>query len=856
MNFEHPQILVLILLLFPFLKLWKEKNRFLTAIRSILLVLAIIFLAGPGWDLTEPGIDLIVVADRSASIGQQGRNLETELLQLLSGARTRDDRLALIGFGNSAAIETQPVAGPVSSRFDHQKSPNGSNISAALLLAGQLSSPRRQARILLLSDGLFTGQDPVSPEIIGSIANIPVWYRQIGRTNITDLAAVSIILPPGAARGAGFIIRYNIFSQNKTKAEIILKRKNLILIRKKIQLQQGMNTYFARDLVDQPGMHEYQLTVKAAHDSIEENNRCKALLQIHDQPMLLLVSSTGKKGLLYKILAAAQMPIDIMKAEDMNWSSAHLVPYQVVILENLPMRAIGQKGANALADAVKNGVCGLLVTGGQNSYGTGGYHKSPLDPILPVTMQLREEQRRGIMAMVTALDRSGSMAMTVEGGLSKMDLANSGVAEAIRLLSPLDQISVIAVDSAAHTIVPLSQADETEELVKTVLKIKSQGGGIFIHTAIKAAAKEIHKSSLPGRHIIIFTDAADSEEQEGAIESATLLQEENITTTVIGLGTPDDPDAEFLINLAAAGAGEIYFTNTPQELPRIFSQEVIRVARRGFIKENTETTILPDMARLQLSTKNKPPVLGGYNLSSLRPGASCAMMTNDDYKAPVVSFWQKEKGKIAAVTAEIDGPYSGQISQWEKTPDLMVNLIRFLRTDLSSQENAIAYSALIRGIADIKFEVDDNLASQFRAAPITAKLLPPPGIKPLVKKAYLSGSNQARFQIPLKQPGHYLPIIDLKEKGIIKAPAITLSYSPEFQHFKFEQGESVLKSLAIATGGKDLVRADEVFSGEEITASKSRYDLSTWLALLILFLFLIEIGEKRLSLSDFLFSRK
>ena len=45
--------------------------------------------------------------------------------------------------------------------------------------------------------------------------------------------------------------------------------------------------------------------------------------------------------------------------------------------------------------------CGSrAMTGGRSSYGPGGYYKSPLEPILPVSMELRNEHRKLSLAMV------------------------------------------------------------------------------------------------------------------------------------------------------------------------------------------------------------------------------------------------------------------------------------------------------------------------------------------------------------------------------------------------------------------------------------------------------------------------
>ena len=61
-------------------------------------------------------------------------------------------------------------------------------------------------------------------------------------------------------------------------------------------------------------------------------------------------------------------------------------------------------------------------------------------------MEIREEQRKLGLAMVMALDRSGSMGASA-GGSTKMQLANRGAATAIELMSAMDAVAVLAVDT-------------------------------------------------------------------------------------------------------------------------------------------------------------------------------------------------------------------------------------------------------------------------------------------------------------------------------------------------------------------------------------------------------------------------
>lgn len=854
MKLEHP-ILLLLMFLIPIVyrHFRLEGHRYLNILRLLILILVVVGLAGPVGEKAGEGVDVIIIADGSASMGKEAREDEKEIVKLVgfSPARSRHDRVAVTGFADGAGVDVQASEKPVSWVENPGLGRNRSELAEGLLLAAVQRSPLRRTRVLVLSDGEYSGKNPLSGDVISALEGIPVWYRYLGRPKTGDVAAESIHIPDQVPAGAGFILRFSISSENDTKAQYTLKKAGQVVAAGPISLKKGSNVFFTRDRAEGEGIVEYGLEVGAEADRISENNISMALLHVTARPRVLLVSEASPGGIIQRSLEKANILVDFRSPGEMSWAAARLVPYKVVILENISMKQLGFRGAQALAGVVENGVCSLLVTGGEYAFGNGGYHRSPLDPLLPVSMEIKQEQRRGMMAVVMVLDRSGSMSMVVPGGISKMDLANQGVAEAIRLLSPLDQVSVIAVDSQAHMILPLAEVDDTTKLVSAVLRIQPMGGGIFVRTGIGGAAEEIRKSGLTNRHILLFADANDSEEQEDTVTLVKELEKEGITTSVIGLGSAGDRDAVFLKDVARAGGGDIYFTSYAEELPRLFSMEIIRVARRGFIKEVTPLSGAADMVQLQVEVGVNEPVVrvNGFNLTSLRQGASCGLVTLDEYRSPVVAFWQQGKARAGAIMVEIDGQYSGEIGKWQHTPEIVVNLVRWLARGMNTAQ-AKADSWVYRGRAMVRIEFTEEEADGLRLGGHTVQFLPPAGNGVLEAPLTWDNSTTAYAEVSLGELGHYLPVVDMGEEGVLKAPAVSLSYSPEFLPGSEIDGAGVLESLAQMTGGKAMVKVDELFSEEGLSAVDSQVDMRIWIIFLVLLLLVLEIGEKRLSYSE------
>ena len=87
------------------------------------------------------------------------------------------------------------------------------------------------------------------------------------------------------------------------------------------------------------------------------------------------------------------------------------------------------------------------------------------------------------------------------------------------------------------------------------------------------------------KHIILFADAADSEEPGDYKTLVAKCVKAGITISVVGLGTEKDCDAELLKDIARRGGGQCMFTNVAQELPRLFAQDTFVIARSAFLDE-------------------------------------------------------------------------------------------------------------------------------------------------------------------------------------------------------------------------------------------------------------------------------
>ncbi len=150
-----------------------------------------------------------------------------------------------------------------------------------------------------------------------------------------------------------------------------------------------------------------------------------------------------------------------------------------------------------------------------------------------------------------------------------------------------------------------------------------------------------------------------------------------MTVSVVGHRHRNDVDADILKDVAQLGGGQCYFTDTAEEIPRLFAQDTFTVARSTFVDQPTQFRIEPGFSLLGSMLEDAPPALGGYNLCYIRPEGNLAAVTRDEYKAPVVASWIAGNGRVLCFTGEADGKFSGEFAAWEQTGEFYATLARW-----------------------------------------------------------------------------------------------------------------------------------------------------------------------------------
>ncbi|MEY2880656.1 MAG: hypothetical protein RLZZ15_3036 [Verrucomicrobiota bacterium] len=807
-------------------------------LRAAALIALVLALAAPRVRLASAGLDLWVLADRSDSaagaMAAQGREIET----ILERARGTDDRVHFVDFAGEAVRRDR--GDPVFAGGLHQ-----TRMGAALEYTLGEMAAGRAARLLVITDGFATEPLGVAAEKILR-SGVPLDFRLLTEPAAADWRVAGVSAPPRVLAGESFLVEFAIAGQGDAEIPWEIVRGGRVAASGTAAARAGVAHVRLTDRLGAGGAVRYEARIKPASDAHPENNTGTAWVEVAGGPRVVLVTNYPDDPLV-ALLGAQGLTVERV-TDASALGAARLAGARAVVIHNVHAQKIAREFLAALDFFVREQGGGLWMIGGENSFGSGGYFASAVDELLPVSMELRKEQRKLATALAIAMDRSGSMSMAAGAGLTKMDLANSGAARAVELLGELDAVSIHAVDTKPHEVVALAQVGPNRtRITESVRRVVSQGGGIVLHAGLRAARAELEKATTGSRHMILFADANDSRQDLGDYLAAVdELRKIDATVSVIGLGTEYDRDADVLKNVAERGGGRIFFSADAAELPAIFAQETVSIARSAFVKEATGTLGTPGWAEVAARAPAWLATVDGYNLSYLRPGATASLVTTDDFAAPLVATWQRGAGRVAAVSFPLGGSFSAKARAWAGYGDFVQTLSRWLAGDDAPPGLALR-SDLDGERLTVELLYDETWNARVAQTPPTAMLAENGGAAAAVATRALVWEKiepgRLRATVALAPGKMARGAVRVGATGLAFGP-VAVSSSAEWSYDRARLAE--LRALSARSGGQERLDLAQVWRAPRPITWR---DVRAWALALWAVLFVADAALTRLGIS-------
>jgi len=873
LRFTTPLALLLLLMLpamalLGFPRAGWERRRGILSLVIRLLITACLVLSLAGLEIIHsPGqggaLAVVFLVDVSDSMSQAARGAALDYVKRALQAMGPDDEAAVILFGGEALVERPMSTSKELVAFTSIPETSQTDLEEAIQLALALYPADKARRMVILSDGAATTGDALTAARLAAASGVELTALPILAPAGAEVVVSAVEAPASLRQGDRFTLNLTLEATQPTRADVRVLSESAVIFEGSYELKRGSQTFSLPLTAELPGFARYLVQVTPELDTFYQNNERSAYALVAGPPRVLLVAPKPGEPLylrgetrpdeaaaLFAALQAAGFTIERALPYDLPSELPSLAQYAAVALVDVPARQLTDRQMEGLQVYVRELGGGLLVIGGPTSYGVGGYYRTPLETLLPVEIMIKDEQKRPSLAIVFIIDHSGSMSET-SGGVTKLELAKEAAMRSIELLTPGDRVGVIAFDDLATWVVPMTDLDEPEEVVRRIATLRP-GGGTDILAGLQAMAEVLPAEIATARHVILLTDGGANPAGIPELVSS-LNQQYGITLTTVGVGRDAAP---FLPQLAELGGGRYHFAENPASIPSIFTEETSLATRAYLVEEpffprlKTDSPILNGIDAL--------PQLYGYVGASPKDSAQTILVTHQD--DPLLASWRYGLGKVVAFTSDASGRWAKDWLEWEGFATFWAQSLRF--TLGNALESAVATRVTLEGerahlvVEAAEFSAGAELAGFLNGLSFQANILAPDGVtQTITLKQTAPGKYEGNFS-PGSQGAYLIHLSgernDPAEPNqnpvlINEIHGWVLDYSPEY--LQVQPDPDQLARLVLAASGKLASSDPERTFEHTLKAPRASRPAWRWLLLMAAMLLPLDIAVRRLTVT-------
>jgi Mg-chelatase subunit ChlD len=782
------------------------RRRLLLAARVATLLLIAAALADMRIPAPDRGENLVVVAGPDLKAGAV-----SALMSRIDVAAEHDranggtTRLGLVAIDASSRVTADLGDGASGkSRGAMSAIPAGANLENALALAAAMLPSGAPGRIVVASDGNETRGDAARalPALIGRglrVDVLPATMLTAGEVLVERISA-----PKHVYAGDSLPLQAVIYSHGPSPATVRILRDGETIVERSLELPGGRSRIETDILATAGGRVRYEVAVDAPGDTFPQNNRNGVTLDIGPSPEVLIVAAQPVWAqVLARALASHEIKTKIVEPKRAPFYLKDWLAYSGIVLMNVPAIDLTTLQQELIERAVADHGRGLLLLGGENSFGPGGYYETPLERVSPLSSRVPRDAPKVAIAFV--LDRSGSMQRD-EGGATRLDIAKQATLAAIRLLHEESQISIVVFDSEAKVLLPMRGAEDIAALARALDELEP-GGGTAIYPGLVEALHQLEGVHAMARHIIVMSDGLSQPGDFPGILKAISEQGISVSTVAIGEGA----DGTRLEEIARIGKGAFHATQDFKALPSILSQEALMLSGKP-VEERSAVPIWSERnTDFFAGLPETMPPIHGYVLTSRKGEAETHLVVTDvqQQPVPVLASWRYGSGRVVALTTQGAGTWT---RDWQSMPEYPLLWAQMLRHVLPGIDADGLGVRVVRHGEEVDVTIN---ASNPEGAPrtglsVVASLLG--GSSPSTKVALTETSAGRYFgQVTVQGTGDF--VLQAAADRVTAEVPLHIAYPALFAFSRATPDH--LMALAAQTGGRILTDAEQIFAGSE-----------------------------------------
>ncbi|MBC7834095.1 MAG: hypothetical protein H7Y88_03220 [Phycisphaerales bacterium] len=841
-------------------------------IRLLVITLLACVMARPSWreEATNVAVTAIVDASRSIPLGLQGQ-AEAYLAAAAQGAKPGDD-MGRVATGRDALVQMLP--GPPGAVTDKQQVPDreATNLAEGVRLSMAVMPPDKANRIVIASDGNETDGSLMVAAEAARAAGVPIDVLPLRYTNEREVVMERLIAPASARMGQPVNLRVLLNATKATQGRLSLLMGGEPVdldsdgsgVAQLVQLDAGVNPLTVPVMLARAGPQRFEAIFEPVPgddgnvgDTIEQNNRALAVTFVSGEGRVLLVTeNTEDSSHLAAVLDEARIGTDVMAPSEVPSELVDLSLYDAVVLVNVPSYSFSRQQQENLRAYVHDLGGGLVMTGGPESFGAGGWIGSPLADALPVKLdppQKRQMPRGALVLIMHSCEMpegnywGKKTALAAIDNLSSQDLA--GVVE-----YKWDA----GGDAWAHELEQINDGGSHRRAINNL----SFGDAPSFASMMQLAIGPLEKAAAGQKHAIIISDGDPSPPSQALLQRY-INAKVSISTVMVFPHSEGGGYETVMRNIATATGGNFYKITTAgklKSLPDIFIKEA-QTVKRSLIWEGSpfSPTVsgLSDPMRGMLS--GVPPI-SGYVVTAEREGLSQVTLRGVE-NDPILASWQYGLGKSVAFTSDAATRWAPDWVSWGKYRAFWEQHVRWAMRPGGSAD--IRVSTVDKGdTTAIVVEALEPTGERLDFVRFQGRVVNPDGSASPVElrqtgpgryEGQIESSKQGSYVVSLRYDappamgpdGAAAPEGTPARTGVVQA-AVSRPFADEYRALK--DNYALLEQVAKKTGGRvlgaDATQAD-LFSRTGLTMPVALAPIWLQLAMIAIGVFLMDVAVRR-----------
>lgn len=717
LGFDHPGYLWLLLAL-PILwwvgfkslgALGPVRRWFSMFLRTVVWAAIVFALAGVQLVWVSDKVTAMYLLDQSESIPLAKRQVMLDYVirnVRRHRDRTREDRAGIVVFGRDASIEIPPFDDdiPALRRLESLRGrSDATNLESALNLA-QASMPEDTARrIVIVTDGNENlGQ---ARKLIRRVADsgIGIDVVPVVLDAANEVLVEKIDLPNNIRKGQPFEARVviNNYTDDESTGPVSGRLRvnqsvggeDSLLLEETITVEPGKNVYPLRHQIEQPAAYIYTAEFIPSSDSddgLHQNNKATAYTYVRGKGRVLMIEDRARPGdfdLMLEALRDANIEVVTQSSDQLFGSLAELQAYDAVILAGVP-RVTGESAdqissftdeqIDMLVSNTQQLGAGLLMIGGPEAFGAGGWIGTKIEKAMPVDFKIKNTKIQAVGALGLIMHAS-EMA---EGNHWQKVIAKA----AIEQLGPADYGGVLHWTMRGDSWLwggknGLLEVGPNRKAMLAAIGRMTPGDMPQFDPAMRMAVAGLARTPASVKHCVIISDGDPSDPSPGVINS---FKNNNITISTVAVASHGLTESRRLQQIAQATGGKYYAVANGRALPRIFQREARRVSRP--LVYEPEGGAVPEVifphAMLDGVDRVLPPI-SGFVLTQAKDSPLAQVLIqspkpDSPENATILAVWTYGLGRTAVLTTDAGARWTADWTEWGGYDKFYSQLVRWM----------------------------------------------------------------------------------------------------------------------------------------------------------------------------------